>query len=284
MQNQKTILITGASRGIGLCCALALKTRGYEVFATARNNIDLENLNAQGLHSILLELNDSTSIQQAVNAVLTKTGGKLAILFNNAGYGQPGAVEDLTRNAIREQFETNVFGAIELTNLIIPVMRKQNHGRIIFTSSVLGLVSLPYRGAYNASKYALEGFADSLRLELANSPIEVSLIEPGPIQSHFRATALKAYKEKINPSQSHFHKTYQHLEKYYAEDTEMLPDYLRPPELVLAKLIKAIESKHPKIRYYVTSSTIVLATLKRILPYRVLDWLLLKIQAMGDNK
>lgn len=279
----KTILITGASRGIGLCCALGLQKRGYEVFATARNAADLANLRAQGLHAVLLELNDSNSIQQAVNEVLAKTGGAVDILFNNAGYGQPGAVEDLTRDAIRQQFETNVFGAIELTNLIIPVMRHQGHGRIIFTSSILGLVSLPYRGAYNASKYALEGFADTLRLELADSPLKVSTIEPGPIQSNFRATSLKAYQENIQAEQSHFHGTYKHLEKYYAEGTEMLPDYLRSPELVLKKLIKAIESKYPKPHYYVTASTVILATLKRLLPYRVLDWVLLKIQAIGEH-
>lgn len=281
---KKTILITGASKGIGLCCALGLQARGYEVFATARTENDLQNLTAQGLHAVKLELNDSASIQQAVNAVLTKTNGKLDILFNNAGYGQPGAVEDLSRDAIRQQFETNLFGAIELTNLIIPVMRQQNHGRIIFTSSVLGLVSLPYRGAYNASKYALEGFADSLRLELAGSGIFVSLIEPGAIRSNFRATALKAYQEKIKIKQSHFQNTYKFLERYYADGVEMAPDYLRPPELVLTKLIRAIESKNPKPRYYVTSSTHILAALKRLLPHRILDWVLLKIQALGEKK
>jgi len=281
---KKTILITGAAKGIGLCCALGLKARGYEVFATARAEPDLAHLTAQGLQAIKLELNDSHSIQQAVNTVLTMTGGKLDILFNNAGYGQPGAVEDLTRDAIRQQFETNVFGAIELTNLVIPVMRRQGHGRIVFTSSVLGLVSLPYRGAYNASKYALEGFGDSLRLELAGSNIAVSLIEPGAIQSNFRAAALKFYHEKINPEQSHFRDTYTKLEKYYAKNEEMLPDHSRSPILVLNKLIKAIESKHPKPRYYVTSSTYALATLRRLLPYRWMDWVLLKIQAVGERQ
>jgi len=279
----KSILITGAARGIGLCCALGLKKRGYTVFATARTAEDLQQLKTLGLEPIALELASTESIREAVAILLQATGGTLDYLFNNAGYGQPGAVEDLTRDAIRKQFEANVFGVIELTNLLIPVMRQQGHGRIIFTSSVLGLVCLPFRGAYNASKYALEAFADTLRLELAASSIQVSLLEPGPIASNFRAASLVAYRTSIQPAASHFAKTYQQLENYYDEPAATQPSYAQSPELVLTKLIKALENKRPKPRYFVTNATVMLATAKRLLPTRWLDKILLKIQKSSEQ-
>jgi NAD(P)-dependent dehydrogenase (short-subunit alcohol dehydrogenase family) len=182
MSNNKTILITGCSSGIGLCVAGGLKDIGYRVFATARKVEDVEKLKEKGFESVQLDLCQSGSIKQAVQEVLGHTDGKLYALFNNGAYGQPGAVEDLRRDVLIEQFEANVFGWLELTNLIIPVMRKQGFGRIIQNSSVLGMVSLSYRGAYNASKYAIEGLTDTLRLELAGTGIKVSLIEPGPIE------------------------------------------------------------------------------------------------------
>lgn len=279
----KTIFITGASSGIGLCCALGLKARGYEVFASARRNRDLAALKAKGLHPIHLNLNDSASIQQAVTEVLDATGGKLDALFNNAGYGQPGAIEDLSRDSIRLQFEANVFGPIELTNLIIPVMRRQGHGRIINTSSILGMITLPYRGAYNASKYALEGFTDTLRQELDGTGIYVVLIEPGPIISNFRAAAFSAYKNNIPTGGSVHADSYQKLEKYYGETKEAMPSMTRPPEAVLEKLIQALESSKPKIRYYVTPATYILTTLKRVLPHRAMDWVLKQV-AKDENR
>src|SRR5687768_4196250 len=177
---KKAVLITGCSSGIGLAVAMGLKERGYRVFASARKATDVERLQAEGLESLPLDLNESVSIRAAVDTVLDQTGGTLYALFNNGGYGQPGAVEDLSRQAIREQFETNLFGWMELTNLLIPVMRRQGEGRIIQNSSVLGYIALKYRGAYNASKYAVEGWSDTLRLELHGSNIFVALIEPGP--------------------------------------------------------------------------------------------------------
>ena len=162
--NTRNILITGCSSGIGYCVAHGLKARGWRVFATARQAADVARLQAEGLESLLLDVRDSASIQMAVAAILEHTEGRLEALFNNAGYGQVGAVEDISREAFREQFEANVFGAQELTNRIIPVMRRQGGGRILYNSSVLGLVAFPYRGAYVASKFALEGLADALRL------------------------------------------------------------------------------------------------------------------------
>ena len=175
---------------------------GHRVFATARKSIDVHKLNEMGFESFILDLDESLSITNAVKNILALTGGTLDAVFNNGAYGQPGAVEDLSRDVLRAQFETNLFGGLELTNMLIPVMRRQGHGRIIQNSSILGLVSFPYRGAYNASKYALEGLTDTLRLELAGTNIYASLIEPGPIESQFRANAFKAYQHNIDRDNS----------------------------------------------------------------------------------
>jgi NAD(P)-dependent dehydrogenase (short-subunit alcohol dehydrogenase family) len=182
----KTILITGCSSGIGYSTAISLKKRGHNVIATARKSNDVLRLTQEGFTSLRLDLADSDSIQSAVKQAIALTDGKIDALFNNGAFGQVGAVEDLSRDTLRLQFETNLFGTHELTNLLLPLMRKQGHGRIIYNSSVLGLVAMPYRGAYNASKFALEGLADTLRQELYGMPIYISLIEPGPIQSNFR--------------------------------------------------------------------------------------------------
>ena len=195
--NQKSILITGCSSGIGLAVAEGLNRSGYRVFATVRRREDIEKLTQKGLESLHLDLDDSFSIQSALHEVLHRTGGTLYALFSNGGYGQPGAVEDLSREAIRVQFETNLFGTMELITRVIPVMRKQGYGRIIQCSSILGFVALPYRGAYIASKYALEGLTDTLRLELSNTPICVSLIEPGPISTRYKFNSLKFFKKYI---------------------------------------------------------------------------------------
>ena len=192
--SSKTVLITGCSSGIGLTVALGLKQRGYGVVASARKLQDVQRLRDMGLECLQLDLTDSMSIQTVVKKLHHLTDGKIYALFNNGAYGQPGAVEDLSRDVLRAQFETNLFGTAELTNRIIPVMRKQGFGRIIMNSSVLGLVALPYRGAYSASKFALEGLTDTLRLELAGSGISVSLIEPGPITSRFRANSLEVFR------------------------------------------------------------------------------------------
>ena len=195
MNLSKTILITGCSSGIGYCTATELKKRGHNVIATARKADDVTRLTQEGFTALQLDLADSQSIQQAVNRVIELTDGHCDALFNNGAFGQPGAVEDLTRDVLRYQFETNLFGTHELTNLLIPLMRKQGHGRIIYNSSILGLVAMRYRGAYNASKFALEGLADTLRLELYGTNIHISLIEPGPILSNFRENSYALYKK-----------------------------------------------------------------------------------------
>jgi len=271
------ILITGCSSGIGLSAATILHQRGYNVIASVRKEADIAKLQQLGIHSIVLDLDNSQSIQHAFNHVMQHFDGKLDALFNNAAYGQPGAVEDLSREVLEQQFSSNVFGTQELSNLAIAQMRKHTYGRIIYNSSVLGLVAMSYRGAYNASKYAIEGLADTLRLELHGSHIHISLIEPGPILSQFRANAFAKYQQNIDKTSSHHHNAYQAMEQRLSTQGATVP-FTLPAEAVVKKLTHALESKHPKIRYYVTFPTYLFATLKRILPHRVLDWVLMKVK------
>ncbi len=265
----QTILITGCSSGIGYTCAHGLKKLGYDVFATCRKEEDVARLKKEGLNAFRLDLCDSQSLHVALAWMLSLTNGRIDVLFNNAAYGQPGAVEDLRREVLREQFETNVFGTLELSNLVLPYMRAQKSGRIVFNSSILGFAAMSYRGAYNASKFAIEGFADTMRLELKGSGVEVVLIEPGPIRSAFRKNALAKFLRNIDQERS-AHKD------VYAKTLERLQKTGDAPftlgaEAVLKVLVCAVESKHPKARYGVTFPTKLFALLKRILPTCMMD-------------
>ncbi len=272
----KTILITGCSSGIGYDTAVTLKNRGHQVIATARKPENVARLTQQGLTCLQLDLADSHSIQQAVTQMLELTNGRCDALFNNGAFGQPGAVEDLSREVLRYQFETNLFGTHELTNLLLPVMREQGHGRIIYNSSVLGLVAMRYRGAYNASKFALEGLADTLRLELYGTDIHICLIEPGPILTHFRQNSFALYKKNIDAEHSVHKAAYKAMEERLQKEGEAVM-FTLPANAVTEKVIHALEAKRPKIHYYVTFPTYLFATLKRILPVSWLDNLLRKV-------
>lgn len=272
---KRTILITGCSSGIGYCVAHALHHKGYRVLATARRQESVDELLNEGLESLRLDLADSDSIQSAFEEVLRRTDGNLYALFNNGAYGLPGAVEDLDRDALRTQFETNVFGWQELTSLTLPVMRRQGYGRIIQNSSVLGFVSMPFRGAYNASKYAIEGLSDTLRLELKGTNIYVSLIEPGPIASQFRVNSLKALEKYIDIDNSFHREKYRGVLKRLNKKGPAVP-FTLPPEAVLKRVVHALEASNPKPRYYVTLPTYLFGSLKRILSTRLLDTLLAK--------
>ncbi len=272
----KSVLITGCSSGIGLAVAEGLSARGWQTFASARQPEDVEKLNAMGLNGLLLDVCDSRSIRAAVAEVLDRTNGTLDALCNNAGYGQPGAVEDLSREALREQFETNVFGTHELTSLVLPVMRRQRQGRIVFISSLLGYVALPYRGAYNASKYALEGLADTLRLELRGTGISVSLIEPGPIRSRFRANAYLAFQRNIDPVRSLHAAQYATMERRF-KTKGSVSIFTRGVGTVRAKVVHALENPHPHARYPVTIPAYLFDFLRRFLPGRALDRILWEV-------
>jgi NAD(P)-dependent dehydrogenase (short-subunit alcohol dehydrogenase family) len=272
----RTVFISGCSTGIGYCVAHGLKNRGFTVIASARKPGDVKRLREEGLDCIELDLDRSESIAAAVDELAGKTGRKIYGLFNNAGFGQPGAVEDLSREVLRAQFETNVFGTIELTRRILPWMRTAGEGRIIQNSSVLGFVSLAYRGAYNASKYALEGLYDTLRLELSGTNIYPILIEPGPIRSRFRANALAAYQRNIDSENSVHRHAYLATEQRLTGTTAGVP-FTLPPDAVLDKVIKALDSRRPRPRYYVTFPTYLFGSLKRVLSTRSLDRVLLRI-------
>ncbi len=283
---RRSILITGCSSGIGLCVARGLARRGYRVFATARRKADVEMLAGLGidnLESLQLDLDDSFSILNAVKLIKQRTGGRLYALFNNGAYGQPGAVEDLSREVLRAQFETNFFGWVELTNLVLPLMRAQGEGRIIQNSSILGFIGLPFRGAYNASKYALEGISDTLRLELHGTGIHVSLIEPGPVESRFRANAFHHYRKHIDRDASVFRDVYLGMESRLTREGPAMP-FTLPPEAVLKRVIHALEAKRPRPRYYVTFPTYLFGYLKRILSTRLLDRMLLRVASVGEKK
>lgn len=279
---KKSILITGCSSGIGLCVAQGLQQRGYRVFATARKSDDVERLASLGLESMVLDLNNSVSIKNAVNRVIDRTDGKLDALFNNGAYGLPGAVEDLSRDALRAQFETNLFGWVELTNLVIPIMRQQGHGRIIQNSSVLGIAAMAYRGAYNASKFALEGLTDTLRQELSGSNIHVSLIQPGPIISQFRQNAFAAFQKYIDDEHSAHQQQYHSLIDRLNKEGPVAP-FTLGPEAVLKRVVHALEAKRPRVRYYVTFPTYLFGYLKRILSDRMMDRLLFKASGGGKR-
>lgn len=273
----RSILITGCSTGIGHHCALALKEEGWRVFATARRPEDLQALEKQGLEAIALDYADQNSINACVKTVFEKTDGKLDALFNNGAFGQPGAVEDLNTDVLRAQFEANFFGWHELTRQIIPVMRNQDQGRIVQCSSVLGFIPMAFRGAYIASKYALEGLTDTMRLELHGSGIHISLIDPGPITSRFRENARIKFIDNIDIEKSPFAERYK---KRLSKLESQLPDTFElPPEAVLKKLRHALNASSPKPRYFVTFPTHLMAILKRLLPTRTLDAFL---RANGD--
>jgi len=272
----KTILITGCSSGIGYDTAHYLHKNGYRVFASARKEEDVKRLQNEGLDTYLLDVTKTQTIKDTLENILKKTDGKLYAVFNNAGYGQPGAVEDIPTEVLKEQFETNLFGLHELTRQVIPIMRKQGYGRIIQHSSVLGLIALRFRGAYNSTKYAIEGLCDTLRLELMPDDIYVSTINTGPVHSDFRKNATKKFYEHIYKKSTVFEKEYEKELIPHEEKKETDP-FTKESDVVIKNIVHALEAKKPQPRYYNTSATFLLGFLKRILSTSLLDKVLKKI-------
>ena len=268
----RTILITGCSSGIGWHCALGLKQRGWRVFATARRPEDLARLEAEGIEPLFLDYADPASVSACAAEVASRTGGRLDALFNNGAYGQPGAVEDLRREVLEAQFAANVFGWHQLTRACLPLMRANGGGRIVQCSSVLGLVALKWRGAYNASKFAIEALSDTMRLELRGTGIHVCLIEPGPIASKFVETSLRNFEANIDEAGSHYKDAYARQRARLGRGGSAR--YKLGPEAVLESLIHAVESARPRARYFVTKPTYYMALARRILPQRILDHVL----------
>ena len=267
--NAKSILITGCSSGIGYTCALGLKARGYRVFATVRNAADAKRLADLGLETLIMDYVDRNAVAACADEVSKRTGGKLYALFNNGAAGQPGAVEDLSRELLETSFASNFFGWHQLTTLCLPMMRAGGEGRIVQNSSVLGIVAMKWRGAYNASKFAIEGLTDTMRMELRGTGIFVSTIEPGPITSKFVETALKNFDKHINVETSNYKAAYEAQRLRLGKGGSNR--FKLPPEAVLEKLIHAIESPNPKAHYYVTTPTHVMGLARRFLPQGLMD-------------
>lgn len=265
MNHRRSIIISGCSSGIGAYCARALHIAGWRVFATVRMQEHQAALEADGIETLLMDYTDPDSIARLVSEVLDRNEGRIDALFNNGAYGQPGAVEDISTQVLRQQFETNLFGWHDLTRRVIPVMRKQGHGRIIQCSSILGLLPYRWRGAYTASKYALEGLTVTLRMELEGSGIHVSLIEPGPIESRFTANALAQIEKNVDLVNS------VHAEEYRRQlarldGTGPVNRHKLGPDAVHKVLMHALTAKRPRPHYLVTTPARQGALLKRLLP------------------
>ncbi len=272
----KSILITGCSSGLGEDAARTLHRRGgWRVFASCRKPEDVARLEAEGLECLALDVANPDSIAHAMDEVLTRTGGTLDALFNNAGYGLPGAMEDVPAGALREIFETNVFGLHDMTRRAVAAMRDQGgHGRIVQHSSALGRVPLRWRGAYTATKHAVEGLADTMRLELRGTDIHVSILNTGPVTSKFRVNSIPGFEKWVDWENSALAETYRsQLIKHLYEDTGKAMFQLEPPA-VTAKLIHALESPRPRARYFITTATYIVEAARRVLPQRTFDWLI----------
>ncbi|WP_293449560.1 SDR family NAD(P)-dependent oxidoreductase [Planktotalea sp.] len=276
-QQSKSILITGCSSGIGYDAAHGMRAAGWRVFASCRKADDCARLIAEGFESPLIDYSDESTIQTGLAQILKATGGTLDALFNNGAYALPGAVEDLPRDGLREIFECNLFGVHDLTRAVIPVMRAQGYGRIVNCSSVLGLVTMKWRGAYSATKFAMEGLSDTLRLEMRDTGIKVILIEPGPVTSEIRVNSIPHFERWIDWKASARRSEYETSlnDRLY---TSSGPDpFELPPSAVTAKLRHACESPRPKPRYYVTKPTYIMGALRRMLTTRALDRIVSKV-------
>ncbi|SHH92831.1 SDR family NAD(P)-dependent oxidoreductase [Marivita hallyeonensis] len=271
----RTILITGCSSGIGLDTARRLQTKGWQVFASCRREDDCERLRAEGFGAPWLDYEDPDSIARCADEVLSRTGGTIDAVFHNGAYALPGPIEDIPADGMRAQFEANFLGWHDLNRHVIPAMRAQGHGRILFNSSVLGLVGMKWRGPYVATKFALEGYADVLRMEMAETGIRVVLIEPGPIETEFRKNAVKQFERWVD------WKTSARRDQYEASLLDQLhkggsSKVQWPASAVTDVVERALTAPRPKARYGVTTPTHVMAVARRLLPTRALDWLLSK--------
>ena len=271
----KVAVVTGASTGIGRATARMLKSRGWLVFPTARSRTDIDLLRGEGFQPVELDLADPDSVEYAAKEVLELSHGVIGAVVNNAGYGQPGALEDLSRTAMRKQFETNVIGTLDFTNRFIPALRAQQRGRIVLVSSVVGRITIPFLGIYSASKFALEAIGDGLRVELGPAGISVSIVEPGPIKTHFRRRVVSEAARGLEMRNSVFAKSYakelSEPERTYSRPTDI---FQKPPEAVAKKIVHALESPFPHARYPVTAVAWMADYAARFLPVRFKDWLL----------
>ena len=275
---QKSILITGCSSGIGLDCATTLHAQGWRVFASCRQQKDCDKLTEIGLEAPRLDHSDTLSISKAIDYVTEQTGGTLDAVFNNGAFAVPGAIEDIPTDALRSIYETNVFGYHEVIRQVIPIMRTQGHGKILNCSSVLGFVTMPWRGAYNSTKFALEGLTDTLRIEMRDTNIDIILIEPGPIGTKIRENSIPHFERWIDWQNSPRKNQYETgLVKRLYQPKDGPDTFELPASAVTAVVVKALSSRRPRPRYYVTIPTHFMGALKRILSTRALDWFIARL-------
>lgn len=275
------VVVTGASSGIGRYCASALSRDGYRVIATVRRDAEAASLESEGLTVVQLDLANPASVAAAASAIIERTGGRAFGLFNNAGFGQPGALEDISRLALREQFEVNLFGLHDLTVRLLPALEAAS-GHVVLNSSLLGYVGLRFRGPYVASKYALEGWADCLRQELHDRGVSVTLIQPGPVVSDFRRNSVKAWRRHVEPEQSRFRDMYERVAARLENDAEEAP-FTLGEDAVYHRLLATLRSDKPAPRQPVTVPAHLFAWFRRLFPTRILDRVLLAASA-GELK
>ena len=271
----KNILITGCSSGIGKNVAITLHNKGWRVFATCRSKTDCTFFTKLGIESFPLDLLKEESINCAVNLVKEKTKSQLDVLFNNGAYAIPGAIQDIPRSAMREIFEVNVFGQIDLINRCIPLMMSSDYPKIINCSSVLGFISLPYRGLYSATKYSIEALTDALRRENYDSKIKFVLIQPGPINTDIKKKSIKHFEKWIDWKKSIHQKTYENkvIKRLYDNNyKDSFNSYELQPDEVTKIIIKVLNSKKPKARYKITIQTKIAQIMIKLLPTNTLDW------------
>ena len=273
--HSKTVLVTGCSSGIGEGIANCLREVGWDVFPTARSDSDLQKLYSRGFDALRLDLSDSISIDNCVSSLMRKTPLGIGAIVNNAGIAIPGAVEDLTRDNLRAQFEVNVFGLQELTNKLVPIFRDQGWGRIVNISSIYGILSAPMVGGYCASKHALEALSNAQRMELRNSGIALSLVEPGPILSRFRGNAYESLRKKIS-KEDYFYSEYKKTLKRKLGKSQKNKLFTLRPEHVAEKVVHALTSDRPKRRYLVTHLAHAGYIMSRVLPDFAIDYFMKK--------
>lgn len=271
---KRTVLVTGCSSGIGQATARYLRDLGWEVLPTARKSADLDALRAEGFDPIELDLGDSGSVQKTIRECLNRVPDGLGGIVNNAGMALPGAVEDLSRDALRKQFEVNVFGLQELTNGFIPTLRSQGWGRIVNVSSIYGRIAAPMVGSYCASKFALEAISDALRIELSGTGVGLSLIEPGPIVSAFRRNAAASLEEDVITADARFRVAYEKEAARRKKQFKKVDFFNRPPEEVAKRIAHALESSRPRRRYVITPPAHLGVFISRFVPTALVDRLL----------
>lgn len=274
LMQQRVCLVTGCSSGIGLALVGQLLQRGDRVFATARDDVALDRLSAMGATAIAMELADEASVERCVQQVLQQSGGRIDVLVNNAGAAIPGALEDLDSASLRRQFEINVFGTMSLTRLVLPAMRQRQSGRVVFISSILAILPMQCRGAYCASKHALEAFIRAMRMELSDQPIDIISFRPGAIRTAFRANAKQRFSEHVDEVGSAHAEKYQRYRKTDFDQLDKPLPLSMSAEQIAKKIARVIDAKKPKPMYYVTFAAHLMAALSRILPERAIDWIM----------